>query len=91
VKFFANTIKKKQTKIKTTLVRLMCLQCRRPRSYEFDPWVRKIAWRREWLLTPVYLTGKFTDRGAWCGPWGHKESDMTEHNNYNNVLQPHGL
>ena len=26
-----------------------------------------------------------------CGPWGHKESDMTEHNNYNNVLQPHGL
>ena len=65
VKFFANTIKKKQTKIKTTLVRLMCLQCRRPRSYELDPWVRKIAWRREWLLTPVYLTGKFMDRGAW--------------------------
>ena len=21
----------------------------------FDPWVRKIPWRREWLLTPVFL------------------------------------
>ena len=21
----------------------------------FDPWVRKIPWRREWLPTPVFL------------------------------------
>ncbi|KAB0375654.1 hypothetical protein FD755_012297 [Muntiacus reevesi] len=26
----------------------ICLQCRKPR---FDPWVRKIPWRREWLPT----------------------------------------
>ena len=25
----------------------------------FDPWVRKITWRREWLSTPVFLPGKF--------------------------------
>ena len=30
----------------------ICLQCGRPR---FDPWVRKISWRREWLPSPVFL------------------------------------
>ena len=34
----------------------ICLQCRRP---GFDPWVWKIPWRREWLLTPVFLPGEF--------------------------------
>ena len=29
----------------------------------FDPWVRKI-WRRDWLLTPVFLPDAM-DRGAW--------------------------
>ena len=38
------------------------LQCGRPR---FDPWVGKIAWRRKWQPTPVFLPGKFMDRGAW--------------------------
>ena len=31
------------------------LQCGRP---GFNPWVRKIPWRREWLPTPVFLTGE---------------------------------
>ena len=30
-------------------------QCKRP---GFDPWVRKIPWRREWLHPPVLLPGK---------------------------------
>jgi len=30
----------------------------------FDPWVEKILWRREWLLTVVFLSGEF-HRGAW--------------------------
>ena len=34
----------------------ICLQCRRPR---FDPWVRKIPWRREWQPTLVFLPGEF--------------------------------
>ena len=25
----------------------------------FDPWVRKILWRREWLPIPVFLPGEF--------------------------------
>ena len=31
-------------------------ECGRPR---FDPWVKKIPWRREWLPTPGELPGKF--------------------------------
>ena len=29
-------------------------QCRRHRRHGFDPWVRKIPWRRKWQLTPVF-------------------------------------
>ena len=51
--------------------------CRRPR---FDPWVRKIPWRREWQPTPVFLPGKSHGQRSLASyrPWGHKESDMTE-------------
>ena len=31
----------------------------------FDPWVRRIRWRRKWQLTPVFLPGESWDRGAW--------------------------
>ena len=31
----------------------------------FDPWVRKIPWRRAWQPTPVFLPGESMDRGAW--------------------------
>jgi len=34
----------------------ICLQRRRP---GFDPWVRKIPWRRERLPTPVFWPGEF--------------------------------
>ena len=33
-------------------------QCRRHKRHGFDPWVRKIPWRRNWLPTPVFLPGK---------------------------------
>ena len=50
-----------------------CLQCGRP---GFDPWVRKIPWRREWQPTPVFLLGEFHGQRSLLGyhPWGHKES-----------------
>ena len=41
----------------------------------FEPWVRKIPWRRERLPTPVFWPGEF--HGV-CSPWGCKESDTTE-------------
>ena len=30
-------------------------QCRRHQRYVFDPWVRKIPWRRTWQVTSVFL------------------------------------
>ena len=38
------------------MVKETCPQCRRPR---FNPWVRKILWRREQQPTPVFLPGEF--------------------------------
>ena len=53
-----------------------CLQCGR---LEFDPWVRKILWRRKWQPTPVCLLGNPMDRGAWqTTDHGVAESDRTE-------------
>ena len=33
-------------------------QCRRHKKHEFNPWVRKILWRKKWQPTPVFLLGK---------------------------------
>ena len=55
----------------------ICLQCRRPR---LDPWVGKIAWRRKWLPTPVFLPWEVHGQRSLAGysPWGCKESDTIE-------------
>ena len=41
-----------------------CLQYRRP---GFDPWVRKIPWKREWQPTPVFLPGKSQGQRSLVG------------------------
>ena len=48
-------------------------QCRR---FSFNPWVKKIPWRRKWQLTPVFLPGKSHGLRSLVGysPWGSKES-----------------
>ena len=33
-------------------------QCRRHKRCGFDPWARKIPWRRTWQPTPVFLPGE---------------------------------
>ena len=40
-------------------------QCRRQKRLGFNPWVRKIPWRRKWQPTPVFLPGNNVDSGAW--------------------------
>ena len=47
---------------------------------EFNPWVRKIPWRKEWLPTPVFLPGGSYGQRSLVGysPRGCKESDRTE-------------
>ena len=55
----------------------ICLQCGRP---GFNPWVRKIPWRRNWQSTPVFLPRESYGQRSLVGysPWGHKESDTAE-------------
>ena len=64
----------------------VCLQCRRP---EFDPWVRKIPWRRKWQPTPVLLPGESHGQRGLVdySPWDHKESDMTERLHFTSLYQ----
>ena len=49
----------------------ICLQCERP---GFNPWVRKIPWRREWQPTPVFLPGESHGQRSLVGysPWGRR-------------------
>ena len=46
----------------------------------FNPWLRKIPWRKERLPTPVSLPGELHGQRSLAGysPWGRKESDTTE-------------
>ena len=54
----------------------------------FDPWVRKIPWRRKWQPTPVFLPGKSHGRRSLVGysSWGCKESNMTYWLNNNHKI-----
>ena len=52
------------------------IQCGRPR---FDPWVRKIPWKKKWQPILVFLPGKSHGQRSLAGysPCTRKESDMT--------------
>ena len=47
---------------------------------EFNPWIRKIPWKREWLPTPVFLPGESHGQRSLMGysSWCHKGPDTTE-------------
>ena len=55
-------------------------QSRRCRRCGFDPWVRKIPWRRKWQPTPVFLPEKFHGQRSLTdySPWYCKESDVAK-------------
>ena len=48
------------------------------RKLGFNPWARKIPWRRKWQRTPVFLPGESHRQNSLegYGLWGHKELDM---------------
>ena len=54
----------------------------------FNPWVRKIPWRREWQPTPVFLPGEFHGQRSLAvySPQGCKESDTTEWLNATTII-----
>ena len=39
-------------------------QCRKRKSRRFDPWVRKIPWRRKWQPTSGFLPGESHGQGS---------------------------
>ena len=45
------------------------------RRCRFDPWVKKISWRRQWKPTPIFLPGKFHGQRSLVGysPQGCKK------------------
>ena len=63
-------------------------QRRRRKRHGFNPWVRKICWRRAWQPTPVLLPGEPLGQRSLVGysPWGHKESDTTEVTEHSTAL-----
>ena len=44
------------------------------RGCEFDPWIMKIPWRRNWIPTPVFLPGNSHGQRSLVGysPWGQR-------------------
>ena len=64
------------------------------KRHRFDPWVRKIPWRRAWKPTPVFLPGESHGQRSLVNysPQGHKEFDVTEvtqHTNTHTLLHTH--
>ena len=71
-------------------------QCR---GHRFDPWVRKILWRRKWGPTPVYLCEKsrgqrrlvdYSPLGlqevGWDSTHTHTHTDACSHSGNNDLL-----
>jgi len=50
------------------------------RRTRFNPWVRKIPWRRAWQPAPVLLPGESHEQRSLAvySPWSCRELDTTE-------------
>ena len=59
-------------------------QYRRRKSYRFNPWIRKIPWRRAWQPIPIFLPGESHGQRSLLGYTDHSiaESYMTEVNSH---------
>ena len=68
-------------------------QCRRHKGHWFNPWVKKIPWRREWQLTPVFWPGESHGQRSLVGysPWGCTELDLSEQTQYTKKRKRKGL
>ena len=53
------------------------------KRHRFDPWVRKIPWRRKWQPTPVFLPGKSHGQRSLAGYTVHgvtkNQTQLSEH------------
>ena len=78
----------------------LACQCRRCKSHRYNPWVRKIPWRRAWQSNPVFMNGDSHGQRSLVGysPQGLMESDMTKetpcthsHNHHHTSLFDHSV
>ena len=55
-------------------------QWRSHKRRKFDPWVRKVPWKRDWYLTPIFLPRESHGQRSLSGYslQGHSEVDTTE-------------
>ena len=62
------------------VVKKPACRCRKHRRPRFDPWGRKIPWRRAWQPTLIFLPGESDGQRSPAGycQYGHEESDTTE-------------
>ena len=69
--------KLKESKRMCLFLMAQMVKCRR---LGFDPRVRRMTWRKEWLSTPVFLPERSHGQRSLAGysPRGHKDSDTTE-------------
>ena len=60
-----------------SVVKESACQCSRHR---FEPWDRKMPWRRKWQPTAVFLPGESHGQRSLEGysPWGRRELETTE-------------
>ena len=71
-----------------SVVKESTCECRRCRRHRFNLCVGKIAWRRKWQLTPVFLPGKSHGQRNLVGcVQAQKESDTTEHMSINSLQE----
>ena len=69
------------------MVKNLPANARRHRRPGFNPWVRKIPWRRAWQPTPIFLPEESHGQRSLedCSPWDHRVkhnwSDLTRKHN----------
>ena len=73
-------------------------KCKRHKRCGFDPWVRKISWRRAWQPPPAFCLENPTDRGAWwatvCGVAKSQtqvKQLSTQHSTFSGTIFPDNL
>ena len=66
-------------------------QCRRQRRCGFEPWVRKIPWRRKWQPSPIFLPGKSHRQRSLVGhsTWGLKDTQLSAHTHTQTYTHTH--
>ena len=75
------------------MVKNLSANAGRLKRHRFDPWVRKIPWRRTQQPTPVFLPGEFHGQRSLVGysPRGHKDSDTTKTTKNTHVILALGV